>query len=48
MVNNQNVVADNPEDFELWCLGSYDDVTGQLVSDCKFVVNAMSVKKVSN
>lgn len=48
LVNSNNeLVASNVADFELWCLGSYDDVTGSIVSELKFICNGVSVKKVN-
>lgn len=48
LVNSGNdLVASNVEDFELWSLGTYDDVTGTIVSDVVFVCNGVSVKKVT-
>lgn len=46
MVNADNVVSQNPGDFELWNLGTYDDQTGTLVSSPVFVVAATALKKV--
>lgn len=47
MVNaGNNVVADNPGDYELWYLGDYDDYTGKISPACVFVVNGTAVKKV--
>ena len=48
MVNNDNVVGQNPGDFELWNLGTYDDLTGALVSAPVFVCAASALKKVSD
>ena len=48
LVNSGNeLVSANVEDFELWCLGTYDDVTGAIVSELKFICNGVSVKKVT-
>lgn len=37
-----NLVTMNPEDFELWCLGYYDQDSGIIKSDVRFVHNALS------
>lgn len=34
-----------PEDFELWCLGDFNETTGEVVSDVRFVVNLREVKE---
>lgn len=48
LVNSNNeLVASNVNDFELWKLGAYDDVTGTIVSKVEFVCNGISVKKVN-
>lgn len=48
MVNSGNdLVANNVQDFELWKLGEYDDVTGVIISKVEFVCNGASVKKVN-
>lgn len=48
LVNSKNeLVASNVEDFELWKLGTYDDVTGSIVSQPVFICNGISVKKVN-
>lgn len=38
-----NIVTMNPEDFELWCLGSYDHDSGIIKSEVRFVANAVSI-----
>lgn len=48
LVNSgDELVASNVEDFELWRLGIYDDVTGSIVSKPEFICNGTSVKKVT-
>ncbi len=39
----KNVINTNPEDKELWCLGEYDDQTGVIISNVRFVVKAQDV-----
>lgn len=34
-----SVLHDYPEDFELYVIGSFDDTTGEIVKDFKFVCN---------
>lgn len=46
MVNGDNVVGEHPGDFELWKLGTYDDLTGAISPSLEFVVSASSLKKV--
>ena len=36
-----NLVTMNPEDFELWCLGDYDQDSGIIQSEVRFVANAL-------
>lgn len=38
-----SLVNQNPEDFELWCLGSYDQDSGIIISDVRFVASATSI-----
>ena len=48
MVNSiDNPVAQNPADYELWQVGSYDTTTGVIEPLLLFVCNGFSVKKVS-
>ena len=37
---SKNAVNTNPEDKELWCLGEFDDQTGEIVSNIRFIVKA--------
>jgi len=39
----QDDVCKHPDDFELWCLGSFDDEFGELVSDVKAVILCSSL-----
>lgn len=41
--NQPNLVTMNPEDFELWCLGNYDQDSGIIKSDVRFVASATSI-----
>lgn len=36
----ETTVAEYPEDFQLYLLGSYNDDTGELTSELKFIANA--------
>lgn len=38
-----NLVTMNPNDFELWCLGDYDQDCGAIVSDVRFVASSTSI-----
>ncbi len=38
-----NDVKSNPGDYQLFCAGSFDDKTGELTSDVKFIVNAIDL-----
>ena len=40
-----NNIADYPEDFQLYKLGQYDEDTGDLQTDNKFLANATEFKK---
>lgn len=47
LVNSNNeLVASNVDDFELWKLGTYNDVTGAILPKIEFICNGISVKKV--
>lgn len=37
-----NLVSMNPEDFELWCLGDYDQDSGIIKSEIRFVFSSLS------
>ncbi|MBR5012746.1 MAG: hypothetical protein IKY15_02275 [Clostridia bacterium] len=39
----KNAINTNPEDKELWCLGSFDDETGIMTSEVKFLIKANDV-----
>lgn len=39
-----NTINEFPEDYQLFKLGSYDEDTGKLASDVKFLVNAFELK----
>lgn len=38
-----NQVSMNPEDFELWCVGSFDQDSGIINSEVRFVASATSI-----
>lgn len=38
----------NYADLELWCLGTFDDANGVIVSDIRFVCSGTDVKKVGD
>lgn len=42
---SENSVNVNPEDKELWLLGEYNDQTGTITSEIKFVTKAIDVIK---
>ena len=39
-----NIITMNPEDYELWQLGTMDIDSGVIVSDVDFIVSAIGVK----
>ena len=39
------LIYSNYEDFELYCLGTYNQENGEISSDVKFIASAISVKK---
>lgn len=39
-----NQINEFSEDFQLYKLGSYDEDTGELVSDVNFIINAFELK----
>lgn len=43
--SNDDFVKQNSCDLDLYQLGSYDEHTGEIVSDVKFVASGASVKK---
>lgn len=40
-----NNIADYPEDFQIYKLGSYNEDTGELTTENKFLANATEFKK---
>lgn len=38
-------VAQNYADLELWCLGTYDDVTGEISTEVEYIVKGADVKR---
>lgn len=40
-----NNINQNLEDMELWQLGAFDDQTGEMTSEIKFVIKAIDLKK---
>lgn len=48
-INNIPLWRDNPQDFDLFSLGTYDDATGEIVTDMHKVINGRSAyAKVQN
>lgn len=43
-VVNESMIYQYPEDYELWCIGSYDDLTAIIISDIRFVCQAKELK----
>lgn len=41
--SQSNIVNTNPEDFELWCLGSYDTDSGLISPNVRFVCSSCSI-----
>lgn len=39
------VIYNNPQDFELWKLGAYDNISGNLVGNLDKLATGLSVKK---
>ena len=48
MVNSgrDSFIDDNYNDLELWQIGTYDDSTGAIESDVKFIVSGSGLRKV--
>lgn len=46
--SNDRFVSANYADLELWFLGTFDDLTGDLISEVRFVVKGADVKKVGD
>lgn len=46
LVNDTNVndIKINPKDYQLFYLGELDDQTGEVISDVKFLANAIDLK----
>lgn len=38
---NRNMVNEFPEDKELWCLGTFDELTGVIVPEVKYMNKAV-------
>ena len=43
--NSQNFICRNFRDCELWQLGSFDDITGELVPELRFVARLQDLKE---
>lgn len=43
-VNNTSIWKDNPHDFTLYYLGSFDSKTGEFVNEKKEIINGSAVK----
>ena len=41
---HENDIKQNPEDHQLWYLGEFDDATGEITSEVRFVANAIDLK----
>lgn len=41
-------IALYPEDFEVYCLGEFDQETGEVLPDIKFVTNVADLKEKQN
>jgi len=41
--NQKNAINTNPEDKELWGLGTYDDQTGEIKSEVRYIIKANDV-----
>lgn len=39
-----NAVNTNPEDKELWKIGTFDDQTGKITEDLKFIMKASDIE----
>lgn len=46
-IEHINLWKDNPQDFDLWSLGTYDDETGEITAEMHKVVNGRSIYNVS-
>lgn len=42
-LNHIDIWKDNPQDFDLWLLGRYNDETGELTPDLQLVAHGRSV-----
>lgn len=45
--NPNNGIRNFPEDYQLYKLGKYDEDTGELITETKFIVNATEYKKIT-
>lgn len=45
MQNNDTTISKYPEDFQLFKLGEYDELTGELINNFNFLANATEFKK---
>ena len=43
--NPQSSICKNFKDMQMICLGTYDSLTGQIVSDVRFIANGVDVKE---
>lgn len=49
IVNDVNVndIKNSPKDYQLYYMGEFDDQTGEVTSDVKFLANAIDLKLVA-
>lgn len=43
--NSESEIAKHAEDYELWCLGTFDDTTGQLITEHERIARATDLKR---
>lgn len=43
--NPQSSICKNFKDMQMICLGTFDSLTGQIVSDVRFIANGVDVKE---
>lgn len=47
VVDPQNILHKHPEDFSLWCIGTYSLLTGQIQSETPYcVLKALDVMRI--
>lgn len=43
--DDKNIIVKNPQDFELWSIGTFNQESGELESKTEFIINLAELKQ---